>query len=1477
MVGAQNENGPQAAGFLSGGGEMGRRMRELDWSETPLGPVEQWPQSLRSAVSIMLASRAQIVLFWGPELAALYNDAYTPTFGSKHPWALGRPARECWAEIWEDTLRALFEGVLRSGKSFYADEYPFFLERHGYLEETFYDVSYDPVRDENGAISGIFCIVSDATGRVLERRRWQTLRELSVRALSEARRDKQACRVAAETIGENSRDVPFALIYLIDADREMARLAAAAGIEQGTPNSPMEVPLRSAMGEGVWPLREVASQNTPKLVDATPIAGLPCGAWDEPPHSVIILPLAAPGQELPTGLLVAAVSPRRLLDDVYQNFYLTIAGHISTAITHARAYEQERQRAEALAELDRAKTAFFSNVSHEFRTPLTLMLGPLEDALSRRLDPNERHELEVIHRNGLRLLRLVNTLLDFSRIEAGRVQAVYEPVDLAALTAELASVFRSAIERAGLRLVVDCPPLAEAVYVDREMWEKIVLNLLSNAFKFTFEGHIEVGLRAQDDHAELRVRDTGTGIAEEELPRLFERFHRIRGAQARTHEGTGIGLALVQELVKLHGGGVSVESEAGKGTTFIVTVPFGSSHLPADRVGADRHGAPAALGAQAYVDEALRWLPEAVASDQLPAASKERASHSSSAASQSTQAPSADHLATDPQLTTDNWRPATDPRPLILLADDNADMRDYVKRVLSAHWIVKAEADGRAALAAARERVPDLVISDVMMPGLDGFELLRELRSDPLTRRVPVILLSARAGEESRIEGLDAGADDYMAKPFSARELVAHVGAHLKIARIRSEAERELRANEARIAADLEAMTRLHEVGNLCARAGDEFDQCLSEIIATAIAVTGADKGNVQLLDTETGALTIAAHRGFEAPFLNFFHSVRDTAATCARAMQTARRVAVEDVTESEIFAGQPALKVLIEAGVRAVQSTPLWSSTGNLLGMISTHFNRPHHLGERELRLMDLLARQAADYLERRQAEERLRESEARLRYLFDKAPTFVALMSGPEHVFDLANAAYLQLVGQRELIGRNVRDALFELEGQGFFELLDDVYRTGEPFVGREMRVTLRRTPGGPLEERFLDFVYQAVFEADGNVSGIFTHGVDVTEQVRARKAIEEVNRLKDEFLATLSHELRNPLNSILGYAEVLRRSAEAKQSTLIQQAATTINNNAQAQAQLINDLLDLSRLQTGKLAVESQPLSLAPLIGDAVETVRAQAVKKGIKLDVDLIAEPLTVNADPVRLQQIVWNLINNALKFTPKGGRVTVTLDRERDDARLIVEDSGQGISAEFLPHVFEMFRQADAGVTRRHGGLGVGLALVRQLTELHGGKVEVHSEGQGRGARFTVRLPLLREPLARSGGAASSQLTGELSGARILIVDDTQDSLDMLHFLLSGEGASVKTAASGAAGLAIANEADFDLVISDISMPEMDGYEFLQALRTNPRHVKVPAIALTGFGREEDIARTRQAGFTTHLTKPLDFDNLLQLARLTIEK
>jgi len=363
------------------------------------------------------------------------------------------------------------------------------------------------------------------------------------------------------------------------------------------------------------------------------------------------------------------------------------------------------------------------------------------------------------------LLRLVNSLLDFARIEAGRVQMSFVPTDLAALTTDLASSFRSLIERGGLRYVVDCPAVTEPVFVDPVQWEKITLNLISNAFKFTLQGEITVALRSHGDRVTLTVRDTGNGIPADELPRIFERFHRVEGATGRSFEGTGIGLSLVQELVTLHGGSVRASSELGRGSTFEVSVPTGRAHLPVERV-ADRAAEPVAAGAAPYVLEASRWIGGEDADAEID----------------ETALP----LAPPPEA------PAGRARARVLVVDDNADMREYLARLLSTRWRVEAATDGAAALASARSDPPDLVLSDVMMPGLDGFGLLRALREHPPTSQIPVVLLSARAGEEALLEGLATGADDYLVKPFAARELLARVQTHLDLARLRREWSQEL-------------------------------------------------------------------------------------------------------------------------------------------------------------------------------------------------------------------------------------------------------------------------------------------------------------------------------------------------------------------------------------------------------------------------------------------------------------------------------------------------------------------------------------------------------------------------------------------------------------------------------------------------------------------------------------------------------------
>ncbi|CAH2601770.1 Histidine kinase [Rhodovastum atsumiense] len=770
--------------FSFSGGEMGSLIRAKGWQATTPGAIARWPATLRTTVEIMLGSRYAMWMGWGKELTFFYNDAYRPTLGVKHPWALGSPAREVWAEIW-DTIGPRIDHVLRTGEATYDEGLRLILERSGFPEETFHTFSYSPLPDGAGGVGGMLCVVTEDTRRVIGERRLALLRELGARALG-MRSPEAFFGVLAECLGERNPDLPFSLVYTLAPDGKAATLACCSGIGRDHPAAPATIALADG-GGGPWELAEVLARGRGVEVDdlSARFRDLPGGPWRKPPARALVLPIAQQGQSRCAGFLVAALNPYRPLDEEYRGFIELLAGQVAAGLADARAYAEERRRAEALAELDRAKTTFFSNVSHEFRTPLTLMLGPIEEVLATDAAGSARPLLELAHRNGLRLLRLVNTLLDFSRVEAGRVQASYEPVELGTLTASLAANFRSACERAGLGLEVDCPRLPEPVFVDRDMWEKIVLNLLSNAFKFTLAGGIAVSLRWDGQGAELAVRDSGIGIPEAELPRLFERFHRVEGAAGRTMEGSGIGLALVQELVRLHGGGITVESTPGRGSTFRVTIPAGTAHLPAERIGARRSQVSTAMQADAFVEEALRWLP-AAAGEALPARN-------------------GPGWVVLPEAGPPEEEEVRGPRPRVLLADDNADVRDYLRRLLEGRYEVAAVPDGAAALAVAEADPPDLVLTDVMMPRLDGFGLLRALRARPRTRDLPVIMLSARAGEEARIDGLEAGADDYLAKPFSARELLARVRANLELARIRREASAELRAWRGRYEAAVRA------------------------------------------------------------------------------------------------------------------------------------------------------------------------------------------------------------------------------------------------------------------------------------------------------------------------------------------------------------------------------------------------------------------------------------------------------------------------------------------------------------------------------------------------------------------------------------------------------------------------------------------------------------------------------------------------
>jgi signal transduction histidine kinase/DNA-binding response OmpR family regulator/serine phosphatase RsbU (regulator of sigma subunit) len=783
-------DGKELTQSLAAVGPVAEDLLAVDWDSTPLGPPGQWPQSLRSVIETLLSSRFSMWMAWGPELTFFCNDAYRrDTLGKKYPWALGRRADEVWAEIWHD-IGPRIEQVMQTGEATWDEALMLFLERSGYVEETYHTFSYSPLRDDAGEIAGMLCVVSEETERVIALRRMETLQALGSHLTSQL--DEEAVlRLATRDLAASSSSIVFALVYLFDDDSDDARLAAAIGIEHDHLAAP---PLISATDENpLWPASELAA-GRPILVETRKgrFGDLPTGRWRDPPEYAYLVPLRQQGQARPRpwGFLVAGLNRYRVFDASYRSFIDLVAGQLAAALASARAYETERRRAEELAELDRAKTQFFTNVSHELRTPLTLLLGPAEDALAEadaaeRLAPAQRLRLEVIERNARRLLHLVNNLLDFSRIEAGRLQASFEEVDLARHTGELASMFSSAVERAGLRLEVDLEPVGEAIYVDREMWAKIVLNLLSNAVKFTERGTISVSLRRRDALVELAVTDTGIGIATEDQQRLFARFERLDSTWARAYEGSGIGLALVAELVALHGGEVGIESTPGAGSTFTVRIPVGRGHLPGDQVDllpVATESPAATEQVEGFVSAVMRWLD----------------------ASRATSATPGEGFTFPQERNGDRSR-----RPTVLVADDNADMRSYIARLLEPSYDVVVAGDGATALELARAEPPDLVLTDVMMPKLDGFGLIRELRQDPSTVGVPVIVLSARAGEDGIVEGLEAGADDYVVKPFSAKELVARVRSTIELDRAR-----RTRDELARSQALLDQAQRLAHLGS---------------------------------------------------------------------------------------------------------------------------------------------------------------------------------------------------------------------------------------------------------------------------------------------------------------------------------------------------------------------------------------------------------------------------------------------------------------------------------------------------------------------------------------------------------------------------------------------------------------------------------------------------------------------------------------
>ena len=955
-----------------------------------------------------------------------------------------------------------------------------------------------------------------------------------------------------------------------------------------------------------------------------------------------------------------------------------MTGQVAAAIACARALEAAELRAVMLAAADRAKTDFFSNVSHELRTPLTLMLGPTEDALAAPDRALRGPDLEMVHRNQLRLLKLVNTLLDFSRIEAGRAEVLFELTDIATLTTDIAASFRSAFERAGLRFEVYCEPIDGDVYVDRSMWEKVVLNLLSNAFKFTFQGKVSVTLRSNGGRAVLAVQDSGVGIAPAELPRLFDRFYRVEGTRSRSHEGSGIGLALVRDLTHLHAGEIFVESVEGGGTTFTVSVPVGDAHLPTNHVRASGEIYATVQHAKSFVSEALRWLPGATGKQSRPPPS-------------SSPGETAEPLAIAPT------------QARIIVADDNADMREYLARLLGRHWQVSVVADGAQALALARRSVPDLVLTDVMMPNLDaGFGLIRALRDDPRTALVPVVMLSARAGERPRVAGLAAGADDYLVKPFSANELMARVSIHLELGRLRRTADLERR--------------RLYSL----------------------------------------------------------FEQRRPLASRFCAGLST--------------YSSSPTL------------GTPKRSCSARVSWVRAFWRRCPSSTVRRS------------------------RRSWSRC-------------------------TALARARGSADLI-------------------------------------RLRRAPSAELEDYFFDFVYEPFLSIDGSVEGVTCVALDVSDRVRgarerdrliadreqlllrerqARREAEAASRAKDEFLAMLGHELRNPLAPIVTALQLLR----LRGNDPAQHEHTIIERQVQHLTTLVDDLLDISRITQGKIELKRERIEMSSVVSRAIELASPLLEQRRHTLVVDVPEHGLPVLVDATRFAQVISNLLGNAAKYTEAGGEIVISAASSASGVTLSVVDNGIGIDEHTLPRIFEIFMQERQASDRAQGGLGLGLAIVRSLVELHGGTVSASSAGCGAGSSFTIQLPV---PASHEQGVhtplpPTSRHLAHGSVRRVLVVDDNGDAAELLARVMDQLGCETRTAHDGPSALALIESFRPELALLDIGLPVMDGYELARHLRQRSDAEPIRLVAVTGYGQKSDVERAFAAGFDEHLTKPVKLELL----------
>ncbi len=823
---------------------------------------------------------------------------------------------------------------------------------------------------------------------------------------------------------------------------------------------------------------------------------------------------------------------------------------------------------------------------------------------------------------------------------------------------------------------------------------------------------------------------------------------------------------------------------------------------------------------------------------------------------------------------------APTPGPSILLVDDtpaNLVALDAVLQPLQVRLV--AVRSGREALRCIAEEPFAVVLLDVQMPVMDGFETAANIRALPNGREVPIIFLTAiLRDEEYAKRGYASGAADFIAKPFDVDVLRARVKAFVDLFRQREEAHRT--RFEARTRELDEAQRRLAAFERISTAAleTDHLEPFLHTLLTVFLgAADSADTASVLLRrgDELHACASIGLSEDVETKL-----KIRVGTGFAGKIASTGRPLFMSE-EELQHIDRSPALR---RRQVRALYGVPLVHD-GDVIGVAHIGSVTARTFSDAEKRLFGAMADRAAWVVSRRRARERLYE-------VLHSAPALISVWRGPGYECEFANAAYRRQYDAVDGASEHGRQQWITAEMRTLF---DRVLKNGETLAVDE-HVATERNAAGADEQRFLALSLHPLRNAVGEPEAVLAFAVDLTSQVRARRALEKsererahlleleraarkeaevASRAKDEFLATASHELRTPLNAILGWTASARRGVVKD----IERTLTIIERNARAQARIIDDVLDFARIGSGKLRLDIVPVEISHALSGAVEAVRPAAEAKGVALEARVAADLGIIGADVDRVQQIVWNLLSNAVKFTGGGGRVELLAERTDTMIVLRVSDTGQGIAPDFLPHVFEPFRQADGSTTRHHGGLGLGLAIVKQLVHAHGGTIRAASEGLERGSSFTVELPARAAPLLGAGLAAGDLAApgvepsvARLERLRVLVVDDDEDSRSIVREVLAVQGATVELARSAEEALKKVGSFRPHVLVTDIGMPKSDGYALLQDVRALPAELggRTPAIALTAYARDEDRERATSAGFAMHIAKPVDPLQLVSL-------